>query len=255
MNRTNFHLFFSLLCLSIIVEAQDLNINEGLKNRGPEIKRFKLLFEFDNKTNLGRPLTFRGFKLGLKYNEVHEFGLGIFNNNLFYDTSILFLEKKNVFLDKRSIVNYTTFFYQYAIIHNSKWEVSIPIHLGFGKADHKLVEHRNRSNESNKNSKILNDVVSREVFNYQKNFTVWELGLDGQYIFHEWLGIGAGLGFRHLLSGDNHSEKLIQSGTYSIKLKIFFGKIIKSVHKHMSYEEAYLRSQNPVHNRYWKHTK
>jgi hypothetical protein len=60
---------------------------------------------------------------------------------------------------------------------------------------------------------------------------VWlaEPALAGHYQFNPWVGVGAGIGYRHMLDESEKETRDLNSPIYQVKLKIFLSEVYRSV--------------------------
>lgn len=231
--------YFSFLLVFLVSKlfAQDLIINEGLKNEVPRKKKLKFIFEFDNRRSFvfNQPVKFSGTKIGAEINDIHNIGLGSYNTN-----GHVYRNLKGSGVDVRARFEYTTLYYQFSFLHKKKIELTIPFHLGTGRADIVLV--RSGIRDPRRDVLILNE-FKQPIQSLNLLFFISELGVTGQYKFNRWLGVGTGLGYRFLLAGNSEARDLFDGITYVVKLKLFLGKLVKSVNEYYSYESTYLRSK------------
>ena len=235
MKQRYFFLIFSIWLLNGITHAQELSINEYLKSKEVEPKKVNFIFQLDNRNSFvfDKRVKFSGLRIGLEYKQVHDMGLGIYSTM----NPVQVKYKKNINNENADIkaeFSYTTFFYQFAFYHNEKWEIAIPVHIGSGTANVRVVDRYTDSLIFRKDG--LPELDEKEL-----PFSISEIGIGGQYKIKNWLGIGAGVGYRFLLVGDDRQRHLFDGVTYALKLKLFFGEIIKSINKTMSYEQYYIR--------------
>jgi hypothetical protein len=63
-----------------------------------------------------------------------------------------------------------------------------------------------------------------ESFNF-----IYEPAIAIEYKFVKWIGVGADVGFRFMVTSDRHLNKNFTSPTYAFKLLIYYGEIFKSI--------------------------
>ena len=236
MKPSNLYLLLMFCFFFSFLSAQDLKINEYQKCIVKKPKEFKFIFQLDNRQALGfhKSRDLSGLTIGVEQNEVHDVGIG-FYSNLNPNGFRAQYQRGDKNWDLRTEFSYTTLFYQYAFVHNAKWELAIPFHLGSGNARVQVVKEGS-------NELVLNQETGEALLNAKGlKFSIGEIGFDGQYKVHKWVGLGAGIAYRFLLAGDENQKKLFNGATYELKLKFFFGEIYKSIRYAQSYEGVYNR--------------
>ncbi len=181
-------------------DNQDIDMFESIKN-SLETEP-KLYITFDNKNSFisNRRGLFLGFKIGFEHEEIFRYGLGF--NTLFnksYSTYINGIKKSEEALN----FNYLSIFAEYIFYkENPKFELSLPINLGFGY------------------SWISNNFKTTGYFQM-----LYEAQLNGMYFPFKFFGIGAGFGYRLMLINNPYINDHLTAPIYSFKLKLIFGKI------------------------------
>lgn len=180
-------------------------------------KNFKFLLSFDNRNSsvLNESVKFNGLKIGVEYKEVHDFGLGIYSTRIPVKK-----EAKQKGVDVEATLNYTTLFYQYAFLHNDKWELAVPFHIGNGRANLLFFDAKSDSVIINKDGIERADVIE---------YSVAEIGFDAQYKIFRWFGLGSGVGYRFTFSGNENVKNLLNAPFFSFKIKIFIGELYHTI--------------------------
>lgn len=152
----------------------------------------------------------RGVNVGLNFNKTTKVGLG-FN---WLGTA---LRKPISNLEEPTEATLRFWFiapyFEYAFYRSDRWEVSIPIHLGFGRSgyvyEHGGVEHR---------------IDEAGIVLYEPSMTA---------IFKpiRYLGVGVGTGYRLMLRNNKAIEERFTSPTYTLKFQVYFGEIYRAIAK------------------------
>lgn len=143
-------------------------------------------------------------KIGVTYNKQFTLALGYNWLNTDFESRI------NNNTPAKLKLRFVTPFVEYAFVEKKNWQVTIPVHLGFGYSFYQ-----------DKQDKI-----------YQRNFVViYEPSMTATYRFLKYFGVGAGVGYRVMLIGNNEINEQFNSPIYVLKTKIFFGDIYKDLFK------------------------
>lgn len=148
------------------------------------------------------------FRLGVGYNQ-------LYSSSAFFDKQLFFLNYSNITVSTNAHLQlaYFSAFVEYVYYRNHRWQFSIPLQLGIGQIYYKYL----LNNETKKMD--------------QSSVFVYEPATSVEYKVVKWLGLGADIGFRFILTDyKKHSEKL-NSPTYAFKLLIYYSEIYKSIKK------------------------
>lgn len=180
------------------------------------------LFQLDSRNSfvLGRPLKIYGIRIGMEFNEVHGIGFGLYSP--LTTISINYLETQDMKVE--ADFSYASIFYYYAFVNQKHWKIASSAHIGRGKANVKVVDSKYKT-------LILGSDGTPELNATNQLFMMQELGLEVQYKYH-WLGLGAGSGYRSLLVGNDNQRHFFDGAVYSVKMKIFYCEMYKSLNKH-----------------------
>ncbi len=194
--------------------------------------KWKFLFAFDARSSFIRfdgathNAKLFGLKLGATYKNRHRFGWGVYflQNN---KTPIV-VEKglvprldtitNEIVLDTlvhRVNFGYQSLFYEYVFYQKRRWEFSAPLHIGYGVAE---VREGIRGQ--------LGDSLIGSV-----GVPLMGLSVGGHYKVMPWIGVGAGVGYRLMLSGDNNVRRALNAPLFIIKVKLFLGDTYRGVFK------------------------
>jgi hypothetical protein len=176
---------------------------------------FDLVAGFDDRNLfLAKPNTkMDGVKLGVELYQRYRFGFTYFFLGKERPLDALFREKDTV--QQQLKLNYWGPFFEYVLYEDFRWEVSIPLNLGYGKGrvDTKKVS------TSIKGRRMTSDLV----------FTSG--GLNAHYKVFHWLGFGVGIGYNHVFTKEPAIRKVLNSPYYAIRVKLFLGGLYRCVFK------------------------
>lgn len=152
-----------------------------------------------------------GVKVGLEHAGRFQYGLG-------YTFLASPVEQPRTVNDQAAVpvrlhLDYVTPYVEYAFYQRGRWEVRIPVQLGFGGGSLVYEDDQGRKNK----------LKSAFLFLYEPSMTV-------QYRFLRYFGISAGWGFRLVLSNARLDEQL-SAPIYIFGLKVFFGEVWTDLHR------------------------
>jgi hypothetical protein len=212
LKRFTIFLFFSFFVL--ISEAQPTldTIKYCLKQR-PQI-----FLKLDGRNSFienSRAKIF-GIKGGLSYGKRLQFGIGY--NQLYppaedFDTQLYFYDSFGRLSPFTAHLRmyYFSAYAEYVFYQTKHWELSMPLQFGIGKSFY-------RYNWLGVNRK------TDESFNF-----IYEPAISVEYKFVKWVGVGADVGFRFMVTSDRHLNKNFTSPTYAFKFLIYYSEIFKSL--------------------------
>jgi hypothetical protein len=157
-----------------------------------------------------------GIKGGLSFGKRLQFGIGY--NQLYppasdFDTKIYLYDS---FGGLNPVITHLRMYYlsayaEYVFYQTPHWELSMPLQFGIGKSYYKYnwLGKRRKTEES---------------FNF-----IYEPAISIEYKFVKWVGIGADIGFRFMITSDKHLNKNFTSPTYAFKFLIYYSEIYKSL--------------------------
>jgi hypothetical protein len=101
---------------------------------------------------------------------------------------------------------YISLWVEYILLVTKRWEVGIPLSLGFGEASFAGFEEQTYT-----------------------PMILMEASVEGQYKVFPWLGIGAGFGFRQPLVVTASLKENFGAPIYRFGVRLFLGYLIKKV--------------------------
>ncbi|HSZ71652.1 MAG TPA: hypothetical protein VK750_03180 [Cytophagaceae bacterium] len=266
MSRLHLSIFILILLLCGQVNEAWCNPKDSLIKKTDSLvttKTFrKFLLNLDTRGSLVHnvPVTIGGLKIGIQLHKRHRFGLGvymigmpIFGYMLFkpatYDVNNI--SHKDVVVRNKPVSTnttesdntvslsmiYGTVFYEYVLLTHKRWEISIPLQLGFGQAEYMStvlatttnpVTHADKTNSFNRPNE------------YEFIF-LGETSLNVQFKIFCWMGLGGGIGYRRLFNDDNN-PKLVNTFDNVIwiaKVKLFPADLIKVIKGTQKWHRVY----------------
>ena len=157
-----------------------------------------------------------GVKLGLSYCKRVHFGVGY---NQLYPPATDFNKKiyvnENTLLKDSAIAKLNMFYFsahvEYIYYQTKHWELSIPLQIGIGKTNYKYI--------------YLDEKYRIEdTFNF-----IYEPAISVEYKPIKWIGIGADIGYRFMVTDYRKLNQKFNSPTYAFKFLIYYSEIFKSV--------------------------
>ena len=199
-------IFFSLLLFGSVVKAQ--SFEQELKDAVKTSPKFEFRMDSRHSFINQKGVKTAGIKVGVQFADKLSFGLGY--NQLWSplqnQIKVNGIETK-VSLGFSNISPYV----EYVFFRDNKWELSIPVQLGFGRSFYK--------NESGFGEKKLR---SEFVLSYEPAITV-------QYRVFKYFGAGLGIGYRFMVVSNSQLEEKFTSPVYIFKTTIYFQDILRDL--------------------------
>ncbi len=104
-------------------------------------------------------------------------------------------------------------FFEFMVINNYRWEMSVPIQLGYGFVSYTYLDNNKQ------------ELFKEEVPYYF--FT--ELGFNFQYNFNNWVGFGVGFGVRTTSAGHESVARYTRGPYYNLGLRFSVGGLYISI--------------------------
>lgn len=155
-------------------------------------------------------LTFgKRLNLGLGYNQIYPFA----NVNKNFDKQVYYtnLDSKPDSVTARLKLFYFSAHVEYVFYQVKHWQLSMPLEIGIGQTGYRYellgVKH-----------------------NIQQHVClIYEPAVSVEYRFLKWVGIGADIGFRFMLTKSKTLNQKLNSPAYAFKLLIYYNEIYKSL--------------------------
>jgi hypothetical protein len=192
---------------SVWVVGGNRYLGEGFKRWRPElIFDGRRTFVGGNASRLG------GLRVGMEHKRVHRMGVALYGlDNAIVSTNFI-LEGEDVEYATYQF-SYLTLFYERVLWFHPKWEWSAAVHLGTGQIDTQY--------------KLLHE----DEFRTLTPITVkpFELSTSGYYNITWWLSAGGGMGYRYMRRTPPEVKSTYNGLIYIVKVKVKFGKLVKSI--------------------------
>jgi hypothetical protein len=173
-------------------------------------KKWKFAFQLDNRfSSIGKnDITIFGAKAGLQYKNKTRFGLG----TSFILTPVTFDYFNKKFKTQESnTLNfwYVSVFNDWILYKKNNWECFVTEQVGYGKPSF---------------VKEVNDEIVADV-----NIGLFVNEISGQvnYKLNNWLGAGAGFGYRNMLNGNGQIKNAINAPIYIVKVIVYPDSLFK----------------------------
>jgi hypothetical protein len=169
------------------------------------LSRSQSLIDEDN-------VRFNNIRLGIEYNKKYRMGLLI---SAMVDSVIIQED-----LPEDATYNDVDFlavggFFEFMVINNYRWELSVPIQAGYGFANYKYLDQNK-------------DALREEQGPY---YFLTEVGISAQYNVNNWFGIGGGLGVRSVSAGDETLSDFSKGPYYNFGARFNIGGLYQSIFK------------------------
>jgi hypothetical protein len=160
-----------------------------------------------------------GLKAGLSYGKRLHIGIGYNQIYPFAKASKNFNEQVYFTNDDNkpdSVTALLKLFYfsahvEYIFYQNKHWQLSIPLQIGLGQTYYHYELFGERHNTD------------------QHACFIYEPAVSTEYRFYKWIGVGADVGFRFMLTNSKALNQKFNSPTYAFKLLIYYNEIYKSL--------------------------
>lgn len=150
-----------------------------------------------------------GIKFGLQFEEKLSIGLGY--NQLSSELLKNDVDWNGIPLRGQLVYRYFSPYVDYIFYQDDKWELSIPVQLGYGDTYY-----------LNKMDVGPRQLKKKRVFSYEPAITF-------QYRFSKYFGAGMGVGYRLMIKGNPAIEERFTSPVYLFKFKLYFQEILNEL--------------------------
>lgn len=182
------------------------------------LKKVRFVFFFDDRFSLlhGAPVQFTGIKTGVQVGRYWRTGVGFFFNRkeqtVEHTTSDKF---PGLVLRAQTRFYYGTLFAEFIALRKVRWEITIPMHLGFGGAVTRYF-----------------DETTRAHLGYRSNFIVLsEVTPTVSFRFCRWVGVGAGIGYRFIFTRNKDLRKAYDAPIVMLRVKFYVYELLRLVQK------------------------
>lgn len=181
-----------------------------------KVRPRKFVFNFDNRRTFsnGSPVRLNGIRIGAEYNNIVTKFIGFYGlREPIVNRRVVnpYTPQQDTVLDYFDF-RYTSIGIDYTFYETKKWQFSTPIQVGLGSGDRDVRELDTLT------------IISSQ----SKGFFPLEIGVSGLYRFYDWVGVGAGIGYRTNL-GSFFSLSAFEGVYYSFGLKVFLGQLYRKI--------------------------
>lgn len=170
------------------------------------------VFNFDTRYTLfgNNPARISGLKAGLEWRNRLRTGLGFYALSTPLKTRLPITTPDQQAIEAQVKFRYVAVYGEYVLLKNKKWEASLPVQLGFGST---LNVYQDASGNVQRTTKV----------------PLWliEPSVSGHYKVFPWVGIGAGAGYRQMLTHTNRESDKLNGPIYYLKVKLFTGELYR----------------------------
>ena len=206
-----------IICISVGLSAQVDDSVWGVSGKrylGDGFKNWKPELILDGRRTIVGEESARlfGLRLGVEHKRVHRWGLGLYG----LDAPIVRTDLPAVEGEVEKVIfqfNYVSTYYERVLYFNRKWEWSAAAHLGSGNitTDYKLVDEESFLS--------LEPIVVKPI----------ELSTSGYFNPTWWASVGGGVGYRFMNETPPEIKQAYNGFIYIFKIKIKFGKMVRSI--------------------------
>jgi hypothetical protein len=194
---------------------------EGDTSIHQHLRKFKFVFALDGKKSFiaSQKVNILGVKLGFQYKNRFRAGLGLYrlSKPAPIKAPINIGTASEKIVDASLDFSYLSAVVEPIFLKTKKWELSAPVHLGSGTASLSYID----SNTTVPQEKLINE----------KKTGLLEVSFVAEYKLLRWLGFGAGIGYRQMLTSDDILRKNFNGPIYLFKMKIYFHEIYNMIFK------------------------
>lgn len=221
-------IFTPLFLLFIVLSSKSFSQADTTAKRA---RKLSFYFAFDVRWSLVRdiPVRIGGLKTGISFKRRHAVGLGYYNlgrpffgeyfltDQVEYDAQqSLFSRRANTNVDVNTKVrlsmDYFSLFYEYRFLAHRKWNMDWNIQFGAGNVKIEVFNIQN--------GRMIGGYPKMEMIN------LVESSVSVQYKIVQWLGLGAGLGYRYMLHPNEYISTTFNYPIWSLKFILFPGQLI-----------------------------
>ncbi len=153
-----------------------------------------------------------GVKLGLNYGAHVRLSIGyhqLYSSPSAFDKKLSYINEQNVLetIDSKLRLFYFSTQVEYLYHQSNKWRFSIPLQIGLGQVFY-------RYELNNKNKKVDASTIF-----------VYEPAVSIEYKVLKWVGVGADIGFRFIVTDYKQISDKLNSPTYAFKVLVFYNEI------------------------------
>jgi len=198
----------------------------------------KLFLTLDRTSSFvaGKGATTNEIRTGIEFRKKLRFGIGYASlvSDIVTDKSITTQDTKlDSIVNAELSLSYLTLSAEYTFYNSKRWQITMPVMMGFGTSYFKYYE------------KIDGDYQTKKT----DEGGVVLFGPSGiaTYRILRWVGLSAGLGFRLAIVNNGKIQESFNSPIYLFRIRIFMGEIYKTI-----FPRGVLGKHDPPYsNQYW----
>lgn len=218
MRGFNFQIIFIITFLILFNSSKAQSTLDTIKDCLKQSPQLFAKFDSHNSFISDSRAKILGIKLGLSFGKRLDFGIGYnllyppekkFNKEIYYSNSNNSYDSSTAILQ----LHYFSAHVEYVYYRNKQWQLSVPLQLGFGKTYYQYEFFGEKK-----------EVESTPVFIYEPSVSV-------EYKFLKWIGVGADVGFRFMVTDYRRSYQKFNGPTYAFKLLIYYNEIYRMYSK------------------------
>lgn len=187
-------------------------------------KDYAPLIAMDNHFTafFGQNTNFWGLKVGLEFKQKYRMGFGgYYMPKKVAMTPVL--ETGAIDSTYRKFrMHYYTAFFEWVFIKNFRWELAMPVSLGYGRAEVERWEIVRRGDTEISRGWVPGKDINEFVATWSVN---------AHYKIFSWVGVGLGLGWRQIVTPNEQIQQGFSGVILSYKVKLFPGHLYKSLFK------------------------
>jgi hypothetical protein len=157
-----------------------------------------------------------GLKAGLNFNKRLFLGAGynqLYKTNSTFAKQIYYVNENNL---RDSVTGNLKMYYisihaEYIFHRAGKWQISMPLQFGIGQSYYRY--------------KLGGQSKKRE----ENTHLIYEPGVSIEYKIIRWVGLGADIGYRFLITDDRQLSNKFTSPTYAFKFLIYYAELYRSI--------------------------
>lgn len=184
----------------------------------------------------GKGASTNEIRTGVEFNKKIRFGIGyaaLVSDVITDKVVVTEVTAKDSVVSAQLSLSYMTLSAEYTFYESKRWQITTPVTIGFGSSYFSYFEE------------IKNKYLTKQI---DKGGVVLisSSGIATYRIFR-WVGLSAGLGFRHSLVNNKKVEEKFNSPIYLFRIRIFMGEIYKTVFP----RGIFGKKDPPYSNQYW----
>lgn len=177
--------------------------------------KVKLVLNLDSRQSFikNQAVSMFGVKGGIQLHGKWRLGVGYYT--LFFPLNIAYLDADSSVLNLKVKFQYVSAYAEYVIFHKERWEISLPVQLGYGWS-----QFSKQSADEKTTYKVK-----------EQNLTMGEISISGYYRIWNWIGVDGGFGYRTIFGSKSTLilKRFYDAPIYTIKLKIFIGVLYNDI--------------------------